>query len=105
MQHKLRYRGQILSIFRRQKGLCALCGQAVSKETGWHDHHVIRRVDGGSDTLRIAHCFIPTAMRWLIVGKKIHLYGLVVYSCRIRRNTSYVAGQATWFFVSLSRMR
>ncbi|MEW9004194.1 MAG: HNH endonuclease signature motif containing protein, partial [Pseudomonas aeruginosa] len=27
-------------------------GQAVSKETGWHDHHVIRRVDGGSDTLR-----------------------------------------------------
>jgi RNA-directed DNA polymerase len=52
MQHKLRYRGQILSIFRRQKGLCALCGQAVSKETGWHDHHVIRRVDGGPDTLR-----------------------------------------------------
>lgn len=52
MQHKLRYRGQILSIFRRQKGLCALCGHAISKETGWHDHHVIRRVDGGTDTLR-----------------------------------------------------
>jgi RNA-directed DNA polymerase len=52
MQHTLRYRGQILSIFRRQKGLCALCGHAISKETGWHDHHVIRRVDGGTDTLR-----------------------------------------------------
>jgi len=52
MQHKLRYRGQIFSLFRRQQGLCALCGQAVSKETGWHDHHVIRRVDGGPDTLR-----------------------------------------------------
>lgn len=26
-------------------------------------------------------------MRWLIVGKKIHLYGLVVYSCRIRRTS------------------
>lgn len=51
MQHKLRYRGQILSIFRRQKGVCALCGHAISKETGWHDHHVIRRVDGGPDTL------------------------------------------------------
>ena len=51
MQHKLRYRGQILSLFRRQRGLCALCGQAVSKGTGWHDHHVIRRVDGGPDTL------------------------------------------------------
>jgi RNA-directed DNA polymerase len=51
MQHKLRYRGQILSLFRRQRGLCALCGQAISKEIGWHDHHVIRRVDGGSDIL------------------------------------------------------
>ena len=52
MQHKLRYRGQVLSIFRRQMGLCALCGHAISRETGWHDHHVIRRVDGGPDTLR-----------------------------------------------------
>jgi len=52
MQHKLRYRGQVLSIFCRQMGLCALCGHAISRETGWHDHHVIRRVDGGPDTLR-----------------------------------------------------
>ncbi|NHC12143.1 group II intron reverse transcriptase/maturase [Pseudomonas stutzeri] len=52
MQHKLRYRGQVLSIFRRKMGLCALCGHAISRETGWHDHHVIRRVDGGPDTLR-----------------------------------------------------
>lgn len=51
MQHKLRYRGQILSLFRRQQGKCALCGHAISRETGWHDHHVIRRVDGGPDTL------------------------------------------------------
>ncbi|WP_330114756.1 group II intron reverse transcriptase/maturase [Pseudomonas sp. JS3066] len=49
MQHKLQYRGQILRLFQRQRGVCALCGHAVSKETGWHDHHVIRRVDGGSD--------------------------------------------------------
>lgn len=51
MQHKLRYRGQILGLFRRQQGKCALCGHAISKETGWHDHHVVRRVDGGPDTL------------------------------------------------------
>lgn len=51
MQHKLRYRGQILSLFRRQRGKCALCGHAISKTTGWHDHHVIRRVDGGLDIL------------------------------------------------------
>src|SRR5690606_37851355 len=51
MQNTLRYRQQILSLFRRQQGKCALCGHAISRETGWHDHHVIRRVDGGPDTL------------------------------------------------------
>ncbi|WP_220812436.1 group II intron reverse transcriptase/maturase [Pseudomonas paralcaligenes] len=51
MQHKLRYRGQIIRLFTRQKGKCALCNHPISKETGWHDHHVIRRVDGGSDLL------------------------------------------------------
>ena len=51
MQHKLRYRGQIVRLFSRQGGKCALCGHPVSKETGWHDHHVIRRADGGPDTL------------------------------------------------------
>jgi len=52
MQHKLRFRGQILNLFQRQKGVCALCGHAISKETGWDDHHVIRRVDGGKDILK-----------------------------------------------------
>lgn len=51
MLHKLRYRRQVLSLFRRQQGKCALCGHAISKDTGWHDHHVVRRVDGGPDKL------------------------------------------------------
>jgi len=52
MQHKLRYRKQVLRLFSRQQGKCALCGSAISKDTGWHDHHIVRRVDGGSDTLK-----------------------------------------------------
>lgn len=51
MQHKLHYRGQVGKLFTRQKGKCVLCGHGISKETGWHDHHVVRRVDGGSDAL------------------------------------------------------
>jgi RNA-directed DNA polymerase len=50
MQHKLRYRNETCWIFLRQKGLCAFCGGAVSKQTGWHDHHIVRRVDGGSNS-------------------------------------------------------
>lgn len=49
MRHKLRYRKEVESIFVRQKGLCACCGSAISAQTGWHDHHIVRRVDGGSD--------------------------------------------------------
>jgi len=50
MQHKLRYRNETCWIFLRQKGLCAFCGGAISKQTGWHDHHIVRRVDGGSNS-------------------------------------------------------
>lgn len=50
MQHKLRYRKETCWLFIRQKGLCALCGGGISKQTGWHDHHIVRRVDGGSDS-------------------------------------------------------
>ena len=52
MRHKLRYSKEILKLLIRQEGKCALCGHEISKETGWHDHHIVRRVDGGPDTLR-----------------------------------------------------
>lgn len=52
MQHKLKYQKELVSLYRRQMGKCAYCGQPITKETGWHDHHVIRRVDGGSNTLK-----------------------------------------------------
>jgi RNA-directed DNA polymerase len=52
MRHTLRYSKEILKLLIRQEGKCALCGHEISKETGWHDHHIVRRVDGGPDTLK-----------------------------------------------------
>ncbi|WP_331347041.1 group II intron reverse transcriptase/maturase [Cellvibrio sp. UBA7661] len=49
MRHKLRYRKEVWSLFARQLGLCAYCGGGISMQSGWHDHHLVRRVDGGSD--------------------------------------------------------
>jgi RNA-directed DNA polymerase len=49
MQHKLPYRKEVWSLFARQLGLCAYCGGGISMQSGWHDHHIVRRVDGGSD--------------------------------------------------------
>lgn len=42
---------QFVSLFTAQSGNCALCQTAITRETGWHDHHLVRKVDGGSDLL------------------------------------------------------
>ncbi|HSW07053.1 group II intron reverse transcriptase/maturase [Aquabacterium sp.] len=51
MLQSMAYRKQWASLYLSQHGNCALCGGVLSDETGWHDHHLIRRVDGGSDSL------------------------------------------------------
>ncbi len=51
MLNKLKYRKQIGSLYASQKGLCLLCKQPITKETGWHDHHIIFRTQGGSDSM------------------------------------------------------
>ncbi|MFC5698295.1 group II intron reverse transcriptase/maturase [Pseudomonas sp. GCM10022186] len=51
MLKKLKFRKQIAQLFVSQKGLCLLCNQPITRETGWHDHHLHRRVDGGGDSL------------------------------------------------------
>lgn len=42
-KHKLRY------LWRRQSGRCPVCGEPITAVTRWHVHHLIQRVDGGSD--------------------------------------------------------
>jgi RNA-directed DNA polymerase len=45
------YSKQWASLFLSQHGTCVLCGGAITEDTGWHDHHLIPRVMGGSDAL------------------------------------------------------
>ena len=57
-----------------QSGNCALCGTAITRETGWHDHHIVRKVDGGSDLLSnrvLMHpvCHAKLHVRRLTVAK------------------------------------
>ena len=42
-------RQKLLYIWRRKNGLCPICAQKTTGETGWHPHHQFRRVDGGTD--------------------------------------------------------
>ena len=42
-KRKLRY------LWLRQNGRCPVCGEKITEITQWHVHHVVRRVEGGSD--------------------------------------------------------
>jgi RNA-directed DNA polymerase len=40
---------QLLRLWKEQEGICPICNQKITKETGWHNHHIIWRSKGGSD--------------------------------------------------------
>jgi RNA-directed DNA polymerase len=64
-----RYRKQWVSLYMSQNGLCAHCEQALTEETGWHDHHLTYRILGGSDAISNRVCFTRTATaRYMLVN-------------------------------------
>jgi RNA-directed DNA polymerase len=51
MQANLKAKRQLLYLWNRQAGICPVCGQKITTETGWHSHHTVWRSLGGSDGL------------------------------------------------------
>ncbi|MBP5057673.1 HNH endonuclease, partial [Pseudomonas chlororaphis] len=49
MQNSLRGRKKLINLWLEQDRCCPICQQLITQETGWHVHHIIRRVDGGKD--------------------------------------------------------
>lgn len=47
-------------LFKEQQGKCAYCHQPITDQTGWHDHHIIYRMNGGSDSLKNRCLVHPT---------------------------------------------
>ncbi|MGX3095981.1 HNH endonuclease, partial [Ursidibacter sp. B-7004-1] len=66
------HRQQWQALFKEQKGKCMLCQGIITKETGWHDHHITYRVLGGSDSLSNRCLVHPTC------HTKIHALNLKV---------------------------
>lgn len=50
MEKSLAGKRKLLYIWNRQGGKCPICKEPIDKITGWHLHHLVRRVDGGKDT-------------------------------------------------------
>jgi len=49
MHNPLKGRKRLIRLWLEQEGRCPTCQQSITQETGWHVHHIIRRMDGGKD--------------------------------------------------------
>ena len=65
-------REPLVTLWKTQNGRCPICHQKITRETGWHLHHILYRVHGGGDhptNLALLH---PNCHR------QVHSQGLTV---------------------------
>jgi RNA-directed DNA polymerase len=49
MAEQLKGRRTLLYLWKEQDGLCPICNQKITRLTGWHNHHIVWRTNGGGD--------------------------------------------------------
>jgi len=72
MFNSLKGRKKLIRLWLAQQGICCVCDQRITKDTGWHVHHIVRRVDGGGNASRNLIMVHPNC------HAKIHSLGLSV---------------------------
>jgi RNA-directed DNA polymerase (EC 2.7.7.49) len=72
MALSLKDRKKLLRHWMEQGGNCTVCAEKITRETGWHLHHIIRRTDGGPDTFGNRVLLHPNCHR------QVHNLGLKV---------------------------
>jgi RNA-directed DNA polymerase len=50
MVNTLRGRRQLRYLWKEQQGICPVCQQKITTITGWHNHHIVWRSRGGTDS-------------------------------------------------------
>jgi len=60
MRGNLHGRKQLLQLWKEQKGRCPVCKQPITELSGWHNHHIIWRVHGGTDNIENRVLLHPT---------------------------------------------
>lgn len=46
---ELHGRSKLLRQWHHQLGICPVCRELITKQTGWHNHHIVWKVHGGDD--------------------------------------------------------
>jgi RNA-directed DNA polymerase len=63
MESDLKGRRKLAWLWYWQEGLCPCCKQKITKETGWHIHHVVKRSEGGSEQMSNLQLLHPNCHR------------------------------------------
>lgn len=50
MMHSLQYRREVARLYQQQRGRCLHCRHPITRESGWQDHHLLPRTQGGKST-------------------------------------------------------
>jgi RNA-directed DNA polymerase len=72
-------RRRLMFLWKEQDGICPVCNQKITELTGWHSHHIIRKVHGGSDGAENRVLLHPNCHR------KVHSQGIPVVKPRPTR--------------------
>jgi RNA-directed DNA polymerase len=64
-----------------QEGLCPICEQKITRETGWHLHHIIKRSQRGSDKLTNLVLLHPNCHMQHHSTEKSDSAGVSMYNC------------------------
>jgi RNA-directed DNA polymerase len=80
MAYSLRGRRTLMSLWKAQQGRCLVCQQQITPLSGWHQHHLVRRVDGGSNGLTNLVLLHPECHR------QVHSHGRTVVKPRTAKS-------------------
>lgn len=75
----LKGRRRLLYLWKEQNGICPVCSQSITSLTGWHNHHIVWRTNGGADGARNRVLLHPNCHR------QVHSQGLAVAKPRSER--------------------
>jgi RNA-directed DNA polymerase len=75
-------RRKLLNLWFGQEGRCVVCSERITKETGWNIHHLVRRTDGGKETMDNFVLLDPNCHR------QVHSQGMEVSKPRSMKRAS-----------------
>lgn len=76
MEHHLKGKRTWLQLWQEQNGVCPVCHEKITEQTGWHSHHLVWRTHGGTDGVENLVLLHPDCHR------QVHSQGLEVVKPR-----------------------